>query len=67
VSLIGLVRGVEKLEGDVPGPLLDAVLRYRDVIAFMDDFSTTLRANPRKNTPFDDAELRRLLQAAGIL
>jgi hypothetical protein len=43
------------------------VERYREVILFMGRFFSALRANRRKNTPFDDRHLRSLLVAAGVV
>lgn len=52
---------------DVDPVLLDLTVRYRDVIVFMWTFFNALQANPRKDTPFDDAFLARLIEAAGGL
>jgi hypothetical protein len=52
---------------EVDRALVDAVFRYRPVMLFMQDFLDTLRANPRKDTRFDEGELRRLLCDAGVL
>ena len=62
-----LVRGVERLGKAVHPALLDAVVRYRDIIEYMDGFFGRLRANPRKNTPYDDDRLRQLLRTAGVI
>ncbi len=62
-----LVRGVEHLEDVVHPALLCAVLKYRDIVVFMDAFFSRLHANRRKNTPYDDGELRYLLQSAGVI
>lgn len=63
----GLVGGVERL-GDLVHPALaEAVVRYREIIEFMDRFLSRLSANPRKDTRYDDDRLRRLLQAAGVI
>lgn len=43
-----------------------AMVRYRPVIQYMHTFLTTLRRDPRKRTPYDDRELRRLLDACGV-
>lgn len=59
-----LVRGVEKLSDLVHPALFDAVIRYRDIFEFMDNFFARLRANRRKNTWYDDEALRLLLQRA---
>lgn len=46
--------------------LAEVVDRYRPVILFMSSFFAAMRANRRKNTPFDDAQLARLLSDAGV-
>jgi hypothetical protein len=63
------IASVENIAGlmDVDRALVDAVVRYRPVMLFMQDFLDTLRANPRKDTRFDEGELRRLLCEAGVL
>lgn len=63
----GLVGGVERLVDLVHPALAEAVVRYRKIIEFMDRFLSRLSANPRKDTPYDDDKLRRLLQAAGVI
>ena len=45
---------------------VNAVVRYRPVILFMYNFVETLRANPRKDTPYDEVMLRRRLNEAGV-
>ena len=52
---------------DVDPVLVELIERYRDVIVFMWTFFDALQANPRKDTPFDDARLARLLDEAGGL
>jgi hypothetical protein len=64
---IRLVTEVERLAGLVDPSLMAATVRFRDVIMFMYDFYTSLQANRRKNTPFDDAGLGDLLRSAGVL
>jgi hypothetical protein len=51
----------------VDSALRDAIVRYRPVMLFMQDFLDALRANPRKDTSFDEQTLRRLLQEAGVV
>lgn len=63
---LALVRGAEGFDGLAPPTLLDAVVRYRDVIEFLSDFFVTLGANKQKNTPFDEVRLGELLRAAGV-
>lgn len=62
-----LIDEVERLAGVVAPALVTATVRYREVVRFMHDFYTRLQANPRKNTPFDDAGLAALLRTAGVL
>jgi hypothetical protein len=66
-----LTRGLERVLDrgllDVAPALADLVLRYREVIVWMWTFFGDLQANPRKDTPFDDDDLRRHLDAAGGL
>ena len=54
---LALVRGAEQLDGLAPPELLEAVVRYRDVIEFLSAFFISLGDNRRKNTPFDDVKL----------
>lgn len=61
-----LVRHAERLDGLAHPALVEAVVRHRPVIEFMNDFFETLRANPRKNTRFDDRQLESLLKEAGV-
>jgi hypothetical protein len=44
-----------------------SIRRYRSIITFMNDFYRTLRANPQKDTPFQNTALQRLLKAAGFI
>jgi hypothetical protein len=44
-----------------------SLARYRPVIAFMHQFYTAMRRNNAKDTPWDHAKLRRLLQAVDFL
>lgn len=62
-----LVRGVERLGGVVHPALAEAAVRYREVFEYMSGFFERMRANPRKDTPYDDAKLRELLLAAGVI
>jgi hypothetical protein len=69
-SLLPLVDNVELLADD---PRLNfrpeyvaAVMRYRPIIHLVQDFFVALRANPRKDTPYPHAELRRLLRETGF-
>jgi hypothetical protein len=52
---------------DVDPSLVQLVERYREVIEFMWSFFEAMQANPRKNTPFEDARLAALLADAGGL
>ncbi|MFC7621948.1 hypothetical protein [Microlunatus sp. GCM10028923] len=61
-----LVRHAERLDGLAHPALVEAVVRHRPVIEFMNDFFAGLQSNPRKNTRYDDDLLRDLLQAAEI-
>jgi hypothetical protein len=62
------IKRVEDLAGVTPiePAYLELVKRYRAVMLFMDDFLGTLRANPRKDTAFDEETLRGLLTDAGV-
>ena len=66
-----LVRNLERVleRGllDLDDALVDLVLRYREVIVWMWTFFGELQRNPRKDTPFDDAHLGRLIDDAGGL
>ena len=66
-----LLDNIEALHADgllkLDTGYLDAVVRYRGVITLMNDFYTTLRRNPRKDTPFPHDALRRLLEEAGFV
>lgn len=42
------------------------VARYRHVILYMATFLSQLQRNPRKDTRYDDAVLRSLLEATGV-
>lgn len=65
-----LVDRIEEvhLDGDLPiePAFVEAVRRYRDVIVFMSRFLGEQHRNHAKDTPYDDAELATLLDAAGI-
>ena len=62
-NLEGVVaHGAMKLDAS----FVAAILQYRDVMAYMNNFLTTLRANARKDTPYDDEHLRLLLKASGV-
>jgi hypothetical protein len=70
-SVIGvLVANIERLADhglvEVPAHYAAVVARYRPVILFMNDFFSSMRSNPRKNTFFDDARLAGLLTDAGV-
>jgi hypothetical protein len=43
------------------------VVKYRRIIALMDDFYSRLRRNNKKDTKLPHAKLQRLLRAAGVL
>mgnify|MGYP001338956836 CR=1 FL=1 len=47
--------------------LVDAILKYRDIILLMLKFFTDMRENNRKDTKFKNAKLRRLLEESGFL
>jgi hypothetical protein len=64
---VRLITEVERLAGIVDHSLVAATVRFRDVIMFMHGFYTSLQANRRKNTTFDDAGLGDLLRSAGVL
>ena len=65
-----LVSNVEALTSDgllgISPTYGTVVARYRPVILFMNDFFSTLHANRRKNTFFDDVRLGELLTDTGI-
>ncbi|MGH2607790.1 MAG: hypothetical protein ACRDHF_01765, partial [Tepidiformaceae bacterium] len=63
-----LISRVEDLAGmtSIDPAYVATVKRYRPVMLFMGDFLRTLRANPRKDTPFDDEMLRDVLRDAGV-
>ncbi|GAB3757616.1 protein kinase family protein [Microlunatus parietis] len=61
-----LVRHAERLDGLAHPALVEAVVRYRPVIEFMNDFFEALRANPRKNTRYDESQLQGLLRDTGV-
>jgi hypothetical protein len=46
---------------------LAQMLRYRSILALMDNFFALMWRNPQKDTPLLHAELRRLLQETGML
>jgi hypothetical protein len=60
-------RLVDRALLDIEPVLVDLIVRYRDVIVFMWTFFNALQANRRKDTPFDDARLARLIDQAGGL
>jgi hypothetical protein len=65
-----LVHNIERLSSVTSlvlhTELVAAVVRYRGVITFMQDFYSELRANPKKDAPFPHTELRRMLNAVGV-
>lgn len=65
-----LVSNVEALESDgllgVSPEFAGLMARYRSVILFMSAFFSAMRANRRKDTFFDDANLGRLLADSGV-
>jgi hypothetical protein len=65
--LPALVRKVERLAGLAHPALVDAIVRYRAVIEYMDRFFLDQRANERKDTPYNDELLRRLLVESGAI
>jgi hypothetical protein len=66
-----LVRNLERVLDrgllDLDPAIVELVLRYREVIVWMWTFFGELQANRRKDTPFDDAHLRGLIDDAGGL
>ncbi len=46
--------------------MVDALARHREVILYMATFLSQLRRNPRKDTAYDDAVLRSLLEASDV-
>ncbi len=50
----------------IDGCMVDALARYREVILYMATFLSQLRRNPRKDTAYDDAVLRSLLEASDV-
>ena len=64
---IALERLLDEGVLEVDPVLTDLVVRYRDVIVFMWTFFNALQLNRRKDTPFDDAGLARLIDEAGGL
>ena len=61
-----LVRNIDDNPLELSGGYVDAVRRYAEVILFMNSFFASMRANRKKNTPFDDARLRALVLDAGL-
>ncbi|GAB4579413.1 MAG: hypothetical protein Fur0022_21510 [Anaerolineales bacterium] len=47
--------------------LVDAILKYRDIILLMLKFFTDMRGNNRKDTKFKNAKLKRLLEQSEFL
>lgn len=66
-----LASSVERLVAlgllEVDPVLVDLIARYREVIVFMWTSFNALQTNRRKDTPFDDALLARLIDDAGGL
>jgi hypothetical protein len=67
-----VARGfLEHAEAMTTGPLkispkyVETLHRYGPVIRYMTAFTSAMRRNPRKNTPYDDDHVRRLLEDAG--
>jgi hypothetical protein len=46
---------------------LTCLVKYRPIIALMNDFHATMLRNPAKDTPFDGTRLRRLLKETGVI
>lgn len=44
----------------------DAMRRYREIVLYMSEFISTMGANRRKNTLYDDDHMRRLLDDADV-
>ena len=72
-SRSGLLASIiDNVDSLASGPLViepiyaEALRRYREVILYMREFLTTMRNNPRKNTRYDDDQVRGLLAAAGL-
>lgn len=55
-------EGVIKVQEDY----LAQVIKYRSILALMGNFFAEMSGNPQKDTPFPQAELRRLLQETGV-
>jgi hypothetical protein len=68
--VVGAVGHVEELQDDgrlgLTQHYVTSVQRYRDVILYMRDLFGRLWADSRKRARFNDAALRRRLEAAGI-
>lgn len=67
-----VARGfLEHVDSMTSGPLkvhpvyAQALRRYAPVVLYMTRFISAMRSNPRKNTPYDDEHVRRLLEQAG--
>ncbi len=65
---IALLENIDRVS---VGPLAispsyaETLRRYHDVVLYMAGFLDTMRRNPKKNTPYDDEHVRRLLVKAG--
>lgn len=69
-ALEALLGRLDDLAGDsdvaIEACMVDALSRFREVILYMATFLSQLRRNPRKDTAYDDAVLRSLLDASGV-
>ena len=50
---------------EIAPPYAEVLRRYHEVVLYMAGFLDTMRGHPRKNTPYDDEHVRRLLEEAG--
>jgi hypothetical protein len=68
----GLVAEAERCITDLGAAMpldpafVEAIIRYREISAYMDGFLSSMQSNPRKDTPYDDNVLRALLADAGV-
>jgi hypothetical protein len=66
-----LLNNIEEIDAGRMLPLnqgyVDCVVRYRGIIALMNDFDSDMRRNNKKDTKLDHAKLRRLLKETEFL
>ena len=69
-ALKALLGRLDELRADsdlaIDECMVDALARYHEVILYMATFLSQLQRNPRKDTAYDDAVLRSLLEASGV-